>query len=94
MKLEYSEKMVEENSFCLDKLPEGSRIKKYSNELKQFLISDINNTQAFLFKLFNHCHNFVFENTKPFFSPQIELNLIYQTELYEKTERERKNFNK
>lgn len=76
-------------SFNLDKLPEGSRIEKITMELKQFLISDIDNLQNFLFKLFNDCHKFIFENTQPVFSPQIELTLIYQPKLYHKIEKEK-----
>ena len=82
-------KVTDENSFYLDKLPEGSEIEKLSNELKQFLISDVENLQIFLFKLFNNCYRFVFENTEPIFSPKIEINLIYQTELYQKIEKEK-----
>jgi hypothetical protein len=81
--------MVEERSFYIDKLPENSKIQKLSKEIKQFLTSDIKNLQKFLFKLFRNCHKFVFENIEPVFSPQIEINLIYQTELYEKIEREK-----
>lgn len=81
--------MTEEHSFYMDKLPEGSRIEKLSTELKQFLTSDVENLQSFLFKLFNNCYKFVFENTEPIFNPQIEINLIYQTELYQKITKEK-----
>ena len=81
--------MAEENSFHLDKLPEGSGIEKITNGLKQFLVSDIDNLQDFLFKLFNDCHKFVFENAEPVFSPQIELTLVYQPKLYQKIEKEK-----
>jgi hypothetical protein len=81
--------MVEEHSFYMEKLPEGSRIEKLSNELKLLITSDVENLQPFLFKLFDNCHKFVFENIEPVFSPQIEINLIYQTELYKKIEKEK-----
>ncbi|MEJ2270917.1 MAG: hypothetical protein P8X91_00200, partial [Candidatus Bathyarchaeota archaeon] len=86
--------MTEEHSFYIDKLPEGSRIEKLSNEIKQFITSDVENLQTFLFKLFNSCYKFVPENIDPVFSPEIEINLIYQTELYEKIEREKEKIAK
>ena len=81
--------MAEEHSFYMDKLPEGSGMEKLSAELKKILTNDVKNLQKFLFKLFNECHKFVFENIEPVFSPQIEINLIYQTKLYEKIAKEK-----
>lgn len=86
--------MAEEHSFYMDKLPEGSRMEKLSIELKEFLTADVENLQTFLFKLFNNCYKLVFENIEPVFSPQIEINLIYQTELYEKIEKEQEKIAK
>ena len=81
--------MSGEYSFYIEKLPEGSRIEKLSNELKSFTIYDIDNLHAFLLNLFKKCHKFVLENIEPIFSPQIELQLIYRTELYQKIEKQK-----
>ena len=81
--------MVEKNYFYLDRIPEGSRLEQICNELKQFKISDIDNVETFLFKLFINCHKFIFENIKPIFNPSITPHLIYQTEEYNKIEREK-----
>jgi len=81
--------MVKEKSVYLERLPKGSRIEKLSNEIRQFVITDIENLQTFLLKLFEDCYKFVFENIEPIFSPQIEISLIYQTELYQKIEKEK-----
>jgi len=80
--------VTEEHSFYMESLPEGSRIEQLCNELKKFLTSDIENLQRFLLKLFETCYCFVFENHQPLFSPKIEINLIYQTKLYEKKVKE------
>ncbi|MBY8992871.1 MAG: hypothetical protein KGD58_19190, partial [Candidatus Lokiarchaeota archaeon] len=45
--------------------------------------------ETFLFKLFINCHKFIFENIKPIFNPSITPHLIYQTEEYNKIEREK-----
>ena len=81
--------MTEGQFFYMEKLAEGSRIDKLSNELEEFLTSDISNLQNFFFELFNNCYRFVFENIEPTFSPKLELNLIYQTEQYKKLEKEK-----
>jgi hypothetical protein len=73
----------------VDKLPKGSRMELMCNELKQIGITDICNIENFLFRLFDSCRSFVFETAKPAFNPEIELKLIYQTELFEKIKKEK-----
>lgn len=81
--------MATEYSFCVEKLPEDSRIAQLSIELEKSVTADTKNLRSFLFDVFNLCHRFVLQNTKCVFSPKIELNLIYQTELYKKIEKEK-----
>ena len=78
------------NSFCVEKLPEGSRIEQLSIELEKSVANDTKNLHTFLFDVFQQCCRFVFQNTKCVFSPKIELNLVYQTEQYKKIEKEKK----
>jgi hypothetical protein len=81
--------MTAEYSFCVEKLPEGSRIEQLSIELEKSVTHDTKNFHTFLFDVFHQCCRFVFKNTKCVFSPKIELNLIYQTEQYRKIEKEK-----
>jgi len=81
--------MTVEYSFCVEKLPEGSRIEKLSIELEKSVANDPKNLHTFLFDVFHQCYRFVFQNSKCVFSPKIELNLIYQTEKYKKIEKEK-----
>jgi hypothetical protein len=81
--------MIEEHSFYIDKLPENCRISKFSNELKEFLPFDMKNLENFLLKLFDNSRKFIFENINPIFSPEIELNLIFQAEKFDKIKKEK-----
>jgi hypothetical protein len=81
--------LTEEYSYCVEKLPEGSRIEQLSNELEKSLTADTKNLHSFLFDVFHQCYRFMFENIKPIFSPKIELNLVYKTNLFQKTLKEK-----
>jgi hypothetical protein len=80
--------MREEHSFYIDELSENCRISKFSNELEEFLPSDLKNLENFLLIIFDNSRKFILENIDPTFSPKIEVNLIFQAEKFDKIKKE------
>lgn len=78
--------MTEGRVFKIDKVPKGSRLERYLNELPKVFKGNKNRILKYLQKMFIECLEFSKQNAGIVYLPQITLKLVHDHEEFKKLE--------